>query len=152
MFLFLFWSIGDLKWLCFFFFFQDHPDEVAKRSLTLVAKALQNLANLVEFGEKEAYMVFLNTFIIDNKKSLKAYVDSICVSAFFFLLLSSFWKERGETDPYSSSPLPRPWRMRLVPRSSCPPSIGSSTRSTPTSTSFSWSTGKKSGNTRSRTR
>ena len=67
---------------------------MAKRSLTLVAKALQNLANLVEFGEKEAYMVFLNTFIIDNKKSLKAYVDFICVSAFFFS--SSFFLLEGE--------------------------------------------------------
>lgn len=56
----------------------DHPDETSKRTLTLVAKTLQNLANLVEFGEKESYMVFLNPFIIDNKKELKNFVDAIC--------------------------------------------------------------------------
>lgn len=32
--------------------FSDTPSEIAARSLILVAKCLQNLANLVEFGGK----------------------------------------------------------------------------------------------------
>lgn len=32
--------------------FKDTPSEIAARSLILVAKCLQNLANLVEFGAK----------------------------------------------------------------------------------------------------
>lgn len=34
----------------------DHPSETTARNLTLVAKVVQNMANMTEFGEKEAFM------------------------------------------------------------------------------------------------
>uniref|UniRef100_A0A8C3ARW9 Ras GTPase-activating protein 1 n=1 Tax=Cyclopterus lumpus TaxID=8103 RepID=A0A8C3ARW9_CYCLU len=45
----------------------DPPSSAAGRTLTLVAKSVQNLANLVEFGAKEPYMEGVNPFIKNNK-------------------------------------------------------------------------------------
>lgn len=36
-------------------FFADPPSQTAGRTLTLVAKSVQNLANLVEFGAKVCF-------------------------------------------------------------------------------------------------
>ncbi|KAF9116060.1 hypothetical protein BGX27_005089 [Mortierella sp. AM989] len=42
---------------------KDHPEPHAHRTLTLIAKSLQGLANLVNFGTKEEWMYPMNDFI-----------------------------------------------------------------------------------------
>lgn len=46
----------------------------------MIAKCLQNLANLVEFGGKEQYMEVVNPFILKNKERMICYLDSLSVS------------------------------------------------------------------------
>lgn len=48
-----------------------------RRAMVLVAKLIQNLANLVEFGAKEPYLTPLNHFIVDNKAKMMEYLDAI---------------------------------------------------------------------------
>ena len=43
----------------------------------MLSKVLQNLANSVEFGEKEAYMTKTNTFIMNNQTSMFEFLDKI---------------------------------------------------------------------------
>lgn len=50
------------------------------RSLVMVAKCLQNLANLVEFGGKEPYMEVVNPFILKNKERMVVFLDHLSVS------------------------------------------------------------------------
>uniref|UniRef100_A0A8C4QJF6 RAS p21 protein activator 1 n=1 Tax=Eptatretus burgeri TaxID=7764 RepID=A0A8C4QJF6_EPTBU len=54
---------------------------LAARTLLLVAKSLQNLANLVEFGAKEAYMEGVNPFIIQNKQRMITFLDQLAVGS-----------------------------------------------------------------------
>ena len=53
---------------------------MASRSLIMIAKCLQNLANLVEFGGKEPYMEVVNPFILKNKERMISYLDNLSVS------------------------------------------------------------------------
>nr|DBA23418.1 TPA: hypothetical protein GDO54_014332 [Pyxicephalus adspersus] len=55
----------------------DSPSPTAARTLTLVAKSLQNLANLVEFGSKEPYMEGVNPFIKSNKHRMIMFLDEL---------------------------------------------------------------------------
>ncbi|XP_078070949.1 ras GTPase-activating protein 1-like [Mustelus asterias] len=55
----------------------DPPSSTAGRTLTLVAKSLQNLANLVEFGAKEPYMEGVNPFIKNNKHRMIMFLDEL---------------------------------------------------------------------------
>ncbi|CAB4004632.1 Ras GTPase-activating 1, partial, partial [Paramuricea clavata] len=55
----------------------DTPSPMASRTLTMVAKCLQNLANLIEFGAKEPYMIPLNPFIQKNKPRLVKFIDNL---------------------------------------------------------------------------
>ncbi|XP_062873480.1 ras GTPase-activating protein 1 [Trichomycterus rosablanca] len=55
----------------------DPPSPTAGRTLTLVAKSLQNLANLVEFGAKEPYMEGVNPFIKNNKQRMIMFLDEL---------------------------------------------------------------------------
>ncbi|KAF8962655.1 hypothetical protein BGZ46_001137, partial [Entomortierella lignicola] len=57
---------------------KDHPEPHAHRTLTLIAKSLQGLANLVTFGTKESWMIRMNEFILENMTSLKNFIDQIC--------------------------------------------------------------------------
>ncbi|KAF9431002.1 hypothetical protein BGZ94_000469 [Podila epigama] len=59
---------------------REHPEPRAHRTLTLIAKSLQGLANLVLFGTKESWMVPMNEFINENSQSLKDFIDHICLS------------------------------------------------------------------------
>ncbi|KJE97244.1 hypothetical protein, variant 1 [Capsaspora owczarzaki ATCC 30864] len=54
-----------------------HPEEHTARTLTLIAKTLQNLGNLVEFGAKEPFMVDMNEFIAANLDKMKQCITMI---------------------------------------------------------------------------
>ncbi|XP_066911439.1 disabled homolog 2-interacting protein-like isoform X2 [Clytia hemisphaerica] len=56
---------------------QEYPGEKVARSLTLVAKTLQNLANFTRFGIKESYMEFLNEFVESQMPSMEAFLQSV---------------------------------------------------------------------------
>ena len=47
------------------------------RSLVMIAKCLQNLANLIEFGGKEPYMEVVNPFILKNKERMVVFLDHL---------------------------------------------------------------------------
>lgn len=64
-----------------FYIVREHPEPRAHRTLTLIAKSLQGLANLVMFGTKESWMVPMNEFITENTKSLKDFIDQICLAS-----------------------------------------------------------------------
>jgi Ras GTPase-activating protein 1 len=51
----------------------------AQRSLVMIAKCLQNLANLIEFGGKEPYMEVVNPFILKNKERMIVFLDHLSV-------------------------------------------------------------------------
>ncbi|KJE95651.1 RAS p21 protein activator 3 [Capsaspora owczarzaki ATCC 30864] len=55
----------------------DLPSPRIGRTLTLVAKTLQNLANLVEFGGKEPFMVKMNELIVKRRDDMKAFLDKL---------------------------------------------------------------------------
>lgn len=55
----------------------ETPSHLASRSLIMVAKCLQNLANLVEFGGKEPYMEVVNPFILKNKERMVIFLDQL---------------------------------------------------------------------------
>jgi len=55
----------------------EPPPPAASRSLIMIAKCLQNLANLVEFGAKESYMEVVNPFILKNKERMVVFLDHL---------------------------------------------------------------------------
>ncbi|KAJ3188942.1 Ras GTPase-activating protein 1 [Gaertneriomyces sp. JEL0708] len=55
----------------------DHPDAVTARTLTLIAKILQNLANLSEFEGKEPHMAPCNQWIHMNLEPMRAFINRI---------------------------------------------------------------------------
>ncbi|KAF2069743.1 hypothetical protein CYY_008934 [Polysphondylium violaceum] len=56
----------------------DHPGIKTTRSLILIAKTLQNLANQVEFGEyKEDFMKDMNKFVLDNMENMKTFINNL---------------------------------------------------------------------------
>lgn len=57
---------------------QDHPPPNAARDLTLIAKTIQNLANLLEFDQREPYMIPMNEFLKSNSNRMKDYVNQLC--------------------------------------------------------------------------
>ncbi|RAO68731.1 uncharacterized protein BHQ10_004743 [Talaromyces amestolkiae] len=57
---------------------KEHPRPRAQRTLTLIAKALQGLANMTTFGSKEPWMEPMNKFLLSNRTAFKEFVDSIC--------------------------------------------------------------------------
>lgn len=52
-------------------------DSAARRALVLVSKILQSLTNGVPFGEKEAYMVPLNSFIEQHIARIQEFFDKL---------------------------------------------------------------------------
>lgn len=56
----------------------DNPRPRAQRTLTLIAKSLQGLANMTTFGAKEPWMEPMNEFLQSSRPEFKAFVDQIC--------------------------------------------------------------------------
>ncbi|OTB09174.1 hypothetical protein M426DRAFT_51149 [Hypoxylon sp. CI-4A] len=57
---------------------RDNPRPRAQRTLTLIAKGLQALANLSTFGKKESWMEPMNKFLIIHRQPFKDYIDQMC--------------------------------------------------------------------------
>ncbi len=56
----------------------EFPDAPTSRTFTLVAKLIQNLANLVHFGAKEPFMGrFNDSFIVPNIAEMKFFLNSV---------------------------------------------------------------------------
>lgn len=92
----------------------ETPSHNAARSLIMVAKCLQNLANLVEFGGKEPYMEVVNPFILKNKERMVYYLDQLSVRSLtlealtrhifmFFLSVSVFRTSKKNPIPMISA-------------------------------------------------
>lgn len=60
-----------------FNFVQSHLDNTSRRTLTLISKVLLNLSNVTTFGNKEPFMIGMNTFIEAHKEELLDYIDKI---------------------------------------------------------------------------
>lgn len=56
----------------------DHARPRAQRTLTLITKALQTLANMTTFGSKEPWMAQMNEFLQAHRPEFKEFVDEIC--------------------------------------------------------------------------
>lgn len=57
---------------------RDYPRPRAQRTLTLIAKAMQALANLSNIGKKEVWMEPMNRFLSARRQSLKDFIDEVC--------------------------------------------------------------------------
>lgn len=57
---------------------RDYPRPKAQRTLTLIAKALQALANLSNIGKKEVWMEPMNRFLSSRRQALKDFIDEVC--------------------------------------------------------------------------
>ncbi|XP_060774507.1 RAS protein activator like-3 isoform X1 [Neoarius graeffei] len=56
---------------------QPYPEPNTLRTLTLTAKVLQNLANFTKFGEKEAYMLFMNDFLVEHWDNMRTFLQKV---------------------------------------------------------------------------
>ncbi|XP_011808800.1 PREDICTED: RAS protein activator like-3 [Colobus angolensis palliatus] len=57
----------------------EHPAPGPARTLTLIAKVIQNLANHAAFGEKEAYMGFMNSFLEEHGPAMQRFLDQVAM-------------------------------------------------------------------------
>lgn len=55
----------------------DPPTPGLRRTLILISKVIQNLANELEFGDKEAYMMPMNVFIQQNIPRMKEFLTNL---------------------------------------------------------------------------
>ncbi|KAJ4326515.1 GTPase activating factor [Fusarium piperis] len=57
---------------------RDHPRPHAQRTFTLIAKALQKLANLSTFGKREEWMEPMNRFLNVQRQAVRDFIDQVC--------------------------------------------------------------------------
>ncbi|KKA29133.1 hypothetical protein TD95_003479 [Thielaviopsis punctulata] len=57
---------------------RDIPGARVQRTFTFIAKALQAMANMSTFGQKESWMEPMNRFINQQRQSFKDFVDEAC--------------------------------------------------------------------------
>lgn len=90
-FLFLRFFVPALLNPHFFGLTQTLPEPKSQRTLTLIAKTLQGMANMSKFGTKEAYMAAMNPFIEDN---VSTFVDLIHLSSTPKELYTPTWQNK----------------------------------------------------------
>jgi hypothetical protein len=71
----------------------------ARRTCTLIAKSLQTLANMANFGTKEHWMEPMNSFLTQHRESFKGFVDDVCYVP--TPLLSSSFSHSDSSSPTS---------------------------------------------------
>lgn len=65
-------------WYFYILLFLEAPEQNIRRQLILISKVLQNLANGVQFGDKEKHMTKLNGFLSSSRPQYEKFITKLC--------------------------------------------------------------------------